>query len=75
METTKITLQAARVNAGYTQDTAAKLLGISKKTLVSWEKGRTFPSAQKIERICEVYGVHYDQLKFLPKVSPKAVGE
>ena len=65
----KITLEAARVNAGYTQKEAAKLLHISNKTLQSWEIGKTFPNADKIEEICELYRIHYNFINFLPKRS------
>lgn len=43
----RISLKAARVNAGYSQKQAAALLGISNKTLCSWENGRTFPDQPK----------------------------
>lgn len=36
----KIKLSAARVNAGLSQLEAANMLGKSKATLISWEKGR-----------------------------------
>lgn len=71
-ETTKMTLRAARVNAGYSQMEAASLLGISKTTLVKWEQGRTFPDAPAIEKICSVYRTHYDNISFLPASSLKA---
>ena len=63
---TKITLSAARVNAGYSQKDAANLLEISNKTLCSWEKGKTFPDQPMIEKICELYGVTYDMINFAP---------
>lgn len=62
----KITLSAARVNAGYSQKAAAKLLDISNKTLCSWEKGKTFPEQPMIEKLCNLYGVTYDMLNFAP---------
>ena len=62
----KITLASARVNAGLTQKEAAPLLGVSNKTLCSWENGESFPDALQIEKICELYGIPYDNLKFLP---------
>lgn len=62
----KITLKAARVNAGYTQKEAAELLGVSNVTLCNWENGVSFPDAQQIQKICELYGVSYDNLNFLP---------
>ena len=62
----KITLSAARVNAGYSQKEAAELLGISNKTLCNWENGKTFPDQPMIEKICNLYGVTYDMLNFAP---------
>lgn len=62
----KMTLKAARVNAGYSQKEAARLLKISNCTLSAWEKGRSFPNAEKIKAICDIYGVFYNDLNFLP---------
>ena len=60
----KISLKAARVNAGLSQKEAAILLGISNKTLCSWENGKTFPDQPMIDKICVLYGVTYDMLDF-----------
>ena len=60
----KISLAAARVNAGYSQKDAAEALGVSNKTLCFWEKGKTFPDQPMIEKICALYGVSYDFIKF-----------
>ena len=62
-----ITLEAARVNAGYSQKNAAKELKISNVTLSNWERGVSMPKANQIIAICELYGVPYDMLIFLPK--------
>lgn len=62
----KISIRAARVNVGLSQKEAAVRLGVSNKTLGNWEKGITFPPADKIPAICELYGVSYDHLNFLP---------
>lgn len=62
----KMTLRAARVNKGYSQKKAAKLLKVSNKTLSSWENGLTLPNAEKIKAICETYEVSYNDLNFLP---------
>lgn len=62
----KITLSAARVNAGYSQKAAAEQLEISNKTLCSWEKGKTFPEQPMIEKLCNLYGVTYDMINFAP---------
>ena len=65
----KMTLAAARVNAGFTQKEAAKRLGISNTTIGNWENGVTFPPADMIPKICDLYGVPYDHINFLPKCS------
>jgi transcriptional regulator with XRE-family HTH domain len=68
----KITIKAARVNIGLSQKAAADRLGVSNKTLGNWENGITYPPADKILAICELYGVPYDMLNFLPSDSLKA---
>lgn len=65
----QITLKAARVNIGLSQKEAAKRLKVSNKTLCNWEKGVTMPRPDKIDAICELYGVSYDNLIFLPTKS------
>ena len=62
-----ITLKAARVNKGLTQEAAGKLLGVSLYTISNWERGETFPDAMQILRIQDVYGVRYEDLIFLPQ--------
>lgn len=60
----KISLKAARVNAVLSQKEAAKMLGISNKTLCSWENGKTYPDQPMIEKLCVLYGVTYDMIDF-----------
>ena len=60
----KMTLKAARINAGYTQAESAKSLKVSNKTLSNWENGVSMPKADKIDAICTLYKVPYDMLIF-----------
>nr|DAL90253.1 MAG TPA: helix-turn-helix domain protein [Caudoviricetes sp.] len=60
----KITLKAARVNAGLTQEQAAKELGISRSTLRNWEIGKSFPKQPDISAMCELYKIPFDVLFF-----------
>lgn len=60
----KISLRAARVNAGLSQKKAAELLGISNKTLCRWENKKAFPNQPMIERLCNLYGRPYDMIDF-----------
>ena len=66
MDVVKITIKAARINVGLAQKEAADRLGISNKTLGNWENGVSFPPADMIPKICELYGMSYDNLNFLP---------
>ena len=58
----KITLKSARINAGYTQESAADRLKVSKKTVWAWENGKIVPKIDKIDPICNLYGVTYDDI-------------
>lgn len=60
----RMTLKAARINVGLTQSEAARRLNISNKTLCNWERGTSMPKANKIEDICMLYAVSYDNLIF-----------
>ena len=60
----KITLEAARVNAGYNQKTAAKLLHVDPYTLRNWEKGKTSPTWNKVEEIEKLYNISKDNIFF-----------
>lgn len=68
----KLSIRAARVNIGLSQKEAAMRIGVSNKTLGNWENGTTFPPVDKIPVICELYGVSYDNLNFLPTDSLRA---
>lgn len=65
----RITLKAARINVNLSQKEAAEQLHISNKTLCNWENGTSYPDAEQIDAICKLYGVHYDNIIFLPEVS------
>lgn len=64
-----MTLKAARINKGLTQETAAKLLEISKESLSNYENGKTYPSIPVLKRIEQVYKVSYNDLIFLPVIT------
>ena len=69
MSELKITLKAARVNANLTLDEAAERLHTTKQTLISYEKGATYPTVDKLIEICHLYGVRIESILFLPKES------
>jgi DNA-binding XRE family transcriptional regulator len=57
-------LVACRVQNGYTQKEASELVGISEKTLVSWENGMTAPNMEKAQKLSEVYGIPLAYIDF-----------
>lgn len=65
----KISLAAARVNVGLGQKEVASLLNVSNKTVCNWENGKSFPKPEQIDALCNLYGVSYDNIKFLPNNS------
>ena len=60
----KISLAAARVNAGLLQEVAAVKLGITPETLRNWENGKTVPSSDKVMEICKLYQYPADYIFF-----------
>ena len=60
----KVSLSAARINAGLTQLEASKKIGISKSTLFKYESGKTFPTVPTLKRICQVYKVPIESISF-----------
>lgn len=65
MEKLQITLAAARVNAGMTQEDVAQRLQVSKQTIINWEKGRTIPGIPEIEMLARIYRIPQENI-FLP---------
>ena len=63
----KFSLKAARVNAGLTQDDVVKALGMSKNTIVNYEKGRSVPDIEMGKALAKLYGMSVDDIIFLPK--------
>ena len=50
-----ITLAAARVNAGFSQKSAADELDITKETLSNYENGKSVPSWDMVKKIEALY--------------------
>jgi len=63
----QMTLKAARINKDFTQREVAEKIGITRKTLSSWEKGTCIPRIDRLEALCALYDVKYDDIIFLHK--------
>lgn len=64
----QISLAAARVNAGLTQEDVAKALKVGKQTVVNWEKGISEPKMSQSRQLSELYKMPLDYI-FLPAKS------
>lgn len=62
METLKISLAAARINANMTQEAVSKALHVGKQTVVRWEKGQTVPSFITLTALSNLYGIPIDNI-------------
>lgn len=59
----QITLKAARVNAGLTQEQVSKRTGFNRSTVIRWEAGKGSPKLTDLKRLCDLYGVPMDSIK------------
>lgn len=64
----RISLEAVRVNAKYTQKEWAKILGVSNNTVINWEKGNTEPTLSQLRKMSELSGIPMDFI-FVPDKS------
>lgn len=62
----KITLAAARVSAGFTQEQLAEKIGVTRKTLAQWESGKTEIKPANLYAFCGHTGFSVDDI-LLPK--------
>lgn len=61
----QISLAAARVNAGLTQEEVAKHMRIGKQTIVAWENGNSEPKLSQARELSNLYKIPLDYI-FLP---------
>lgn len=64
----RMTLEAARVNAGLTQKQVCDAIDISMTTIGLWEHGDRMPTVDKAIKLSELYGVPLDCINFAKKV-------
>ena len=60
----EITLEAARVNAGFNQQEAGNLFGVHYQTIAKWEADNTRMPYEMIEKIPLIYGIPKDNIFF-----------
>lgn len=62
VENVKISLKAARVNAGLTQAQVAERIGCSRFAIMSWESGKVIPRFDKLQALRDLYGIPVENL-------------
>lgn len=67
LEKIQISLAAARVNAGMTQEDVARAMHVSKNTIVNWEKGKITPSFATLNTLSLLYNIPANNIFLLPK--------
>ena len=60
----KISLKAARVNAGYTLQQAADLLGIHLMSIYKYEHHNAVPSVLVAQKLADLYGLSMVDIKW-----------
>jgi DNA-binding XRE family transcriptional regulator len=65
----KLTLKAARINAGFTQEEASERLHIHKSSLSNYETGKTAPPMDIALLMAELYDVPINDLNFCKAIS------
>lgn len=64
MEKLQITLAAARVNAGMTQEEVATAMNVDRTTVIRWEKAKKIPNYDESERLSQLYRIPLDNIFF-----------
>lgn len=59
----KVNMKAARINAGFNRQQAAKELGVTTKTLFNWENKITSPKIETVKKICKLYAIPIEFLE------------
>lgn len=57
-------LCACRVNAGYTQKEVSEIIGVSEKTIIDWESGKTALKAERAQTLSELYRIPLAYMDF-----------
>ena len=64
MEKLQITLAAASVNAGMTQEEVATAMNVDRTTVIRWEKAKKIPNYDESERLSKLYRIPLDNIFF-----------
>lgn len=71
----KMTLRAARVNAGLRQEDVSKKLLVNRIAVSNWECGKTGITDANFQRVCSLYGVKPKEVERPLNPTQKAMAE
>ena len=66
-QTIRMSLEAARVNAGMTQAEVCEAIKISHTTIWLWESGKRVPPVDKAIALAELYHIPLEAINFCKK--------
>ena len=55
-------IKSYRIRAGMTQEELAERLGVSNKLVWSWEKNRTEPKPEAVQKMLQIFGIDIKEL-------------
>lgn len=55
-------LKEERENSNFTQEEAAKRIGVSKSIISKWENEKSYPSLENLSKISETYGISVNEI-------------
>lgn len=64
MDEEKIPMRIARAKLRMSQKDLAKILGVSRQLVWSWESGKIIPKFDQAQRICEILMVPINRIFF-----------
>ena len=64
----KIHINAARINAGMSQEDLASRMGVSRQTVIAWEQNKREMTTPQVFMFCSITGFSSDDI-ILPKRS------
>ncbi|HDZ8687112.1 helix-turn-helix transcriptional regulator [Staphylococcus aureus] len=65
---TKLTIKALRINNDMNQQDVADILGVSKPTVIKWEKGEVEPKGLVIYALAKLYNVEIEDIDIRQKI-------
>ena len=60
----QMTLKAIRVHRNLKQTDMANALNVNRKTISAWESGKAMPTVDKVDAICALLGVSYNDIQW-----------